>query len=797
MLNSDSKERHQHMIELRRVSKFYSNRDTVSTGFSKLDLTLDMGEFVAITGESGSGKSTLLNVISGLDTYEEGEMFVGGEDTSGFRPVDYERYRKQYIGNIFQDFNLVNSYTVYQNVELSMLLCGIDKETCKKKIPELLELVGMTKYTRTRASRLSGGQKQRVAIARALAKDAPIIVADEPTGNLDSKSAAIVMEALHKISREKLVVIVTHNYDQVEPYVSRKITMHDGRIIEDTRTRELENEQPAGEQGRAGKHSENFEIKGGKQPSGNMTCGTKMMLGVRNTFNLPAKFILLLLVYMFAAAAVLGGYSSTRSSLHETDLLGYNPYFSYTAPDRIVVAREDRTPITQEDINKLKSTTGVKKVIQNDIGLDNSIGLETDQADIRGAVYNLSESGLTEKKLFAGTMPEGDNDVVCQFDTAYAQSSKELKADPSKILGSEFYCYRFNSDDPARPVPQKLRVTGILFVDSSKSKNSQINMETGNSRIYVSDNLASQLNMNKIALASDITVDYNGMKVKTSAGQGIPVIVSDRVPAGKAYISQDQLSYFAKEPGSDIPAESSVIGKPLNLTAKNMFFQKDVSLTVGKIYTEKTIDSVLGYKKDDYPSYSQSVFVNSADYNNLFSNGNYQVSVMVKNELDAGNVAHLLRKDGYKVIPLKDARSDYTGGFSFVIKLMTMGGFIIEMVVMFFILYAVVRLIMKSRNSYYSTLRILGATRGDTAMILRIELVLMMIIASAVDMLGLMLVKHGVIHSSTISGLIAFLTVKDYLLLFAGLLLMSILIAARYSAKLFRKSAMSAYREEE
>lgn len=785
------------MIELRRVSKFYSNRDTVSTGFSKLDLTLDMGEFVAITGESGSGKSTLLNVISGLDTYEEGEMFVGGEDTSGFRPVDYERYRKQYIGNIFQDFNLVNSYTVYQNVELSMLLCGIDKETCKKKIPELLELVGMTKYTRTRASRLSGGQKQRVAIARALAKDAPIIVADEPTGNLDSKSAAIVMEALHKISREKLVVIVTHNYDQVEPYVSRKITMHDGRIIEDTRIREPENEQPAGEQGRAGKHSENFEIKGGQQSSGNMTRGTRMMLGVRNTFNLPAKFILLLLVYMFAAAAVLGGYSSTRSSLHETDLLGYNPYFSYTAPDRIVVAREDRTPITQEDINKLKSTTGVKKVIQNDIGLDNSIGLETDQADIRGAVYNLSESGLTEKKLFAGTMPEGDNDVVCQFDTAYAQSSKELKADPSKILGSEFYCYRFNSDDPARPVPQKLRVTGILFVDSSKSKNSQINMETGNSRIYVSDNLASQLNMNKIAMASDITLDYNGMKVKTSAGQGIPVIISDRVPAGKAYISQDQLSYFAKEPGSDIPAESSVIGKPLNLTAKNMFFQKDVSLTVGKIYTEKNIESVLGYKKDDYPSYSQSVFVNSADYNNLFSNGNYQVSVIVKNELDAGNVAHLLRKDGYKVIPLKDARSDYTGGFSFVIKLMTMGGFIIEMVVMFFILYAVVRLIMKSRNSYYSTLRILGATRGDTAMILRIELVLMMIIASAVDMLGLMLVKHGVIHSSTISGLIAFLTVKDYLLLFAGLLVMSILIAARYSAKLFRKSAMSAYREEE
>ena len=107
-----------HMIELNRVSKYYTNRDTVSTGLSKVSLNLDMGEFVAITGESGSGKSTLLNVISGLDTYEEGEMFVGGQDTSAFKTVDYERYRKTYIGNIFQDFNLVNSYTVYQNIDI-------------------------------------------------------------------------------------------------------------------------------------------------------------------------------------------------------------------------------------------------------------------------------------------------------------------------------------------------------------------------------------------------------------------------------------------------------------------------------------------------------------------------------------------------------------------------------------------------------------------------------------------------------------------------------------------------------
>ena len=216
-----------HMIELKKASKFYSNKDTVSTGFSRIDLMLDIGEFVAMTGESGSGKSTLLNVISGLDTYEEGEMYVAGKDTSAFQIEDYEAYRKKYIGNIFQDFNLVNSYTVYQNIELVMLISGKNKNECKKKIEDLIELVDLSEFKDSKVSKLSGGQKQRVAIARALAKDAPIIVADEPTGNLDSKSADIVIKTLKKVSKSKLVIIVTHNYEQVEEYVTRKITMHD------------------------------------------------------------------------------------------------------------------------------------------------------------------------------------------------------------------------------------------------------------------------------------------------------------------------------------------------------------------------------------------------------------------------------------------------------------------------------------------------------------------------------------------------------------------------------------------
>ena len=148
-----------------------------------------MGEFVVITGESGSGKSTLLNVLSGLDTYEEGEMYINGEETSHYSETDFENYRKQYVGNIFQSFNLVNSYTVYQNVELVLLLNGYKKKEVKNNILKILNKVGLLKFKNTKVSKLSGGQKQRVAIARALAKETPIIVADEPTGNLDSKSA--------------------------------------------------------------------------------------------------------------------------------------------------------------------------------------------------------------------------------------------------------------------------------------------------------------------------------------------------------------------------------------------------------------------------------------------------------------------------------------------------------------------------------------------------------------------------------------------------------------------------------
>ena len=197
------------MLELKNVSKYYYSKGIITTGLTKINLEMKMGEFIAITGESGSGKSTLLNVISGLDSYEDGEMYINGKETSHYTEKDFEEYRRKYIANIFQNFNLINSYTVYQNVELVLLLNGYKKRQIKKKVLDIIEQVGLTKFKNTKVSKLSGGQKQRVAIARAMVKDTPIIVADEPTGNLDSESAKDVIEILRKVAKDKLVIVVT------------------------------------------------------------------------------------------------------------------------------------------------------------------------------------------------------------------------------------------------------------------------------------------------------------------------------------------------------------------------------------------------------------------------------------------------------------------------------------------------------------------------------------------------------------------------------------------------------------
>ena len=349
------------ILQLKNVSKYYYSNNQVSAGFSKVSLDLSMGEFVVIVGESGSGKSTLLNVISGLDSYQEGEMYIHGEETSHYGDLDFEEYRKKYIGNIFQNFNLINSYTVYQNVELMMLMNGYKKKEIKERVYAILDEVGLRKFAKQKVSKLSGGQKQRVAIARVLAKDTPIIVADEPTGNLDVESANHVFELLHEISKNKLVVIVTHNYEQVEKYATRKIRMHDGQIIEDEVIEETECKEP-------------YMPKEQK----NIRLFSRLRLGLRNTFNLPVKFSLILMVYLLICSSVIAGYSTMAHQDTVEAANGYSYFFNDTSSERVILQKQDGTYFTDEEFENIQNLDNIDYVVKDDVLIDSMMNMYSD-----------------------------------------------------------------------------------------------------------------------------------------------------------------------------------------------------------------------------------------------------------------------------------------------------------------------------------------------------------------------------------------------------------------------------------
>lgn len=220
------------LLKLENIGKIYDSNDILTIGIRGINLSFDYNEFVTIEGESGSGKSTLLNVIGANDSYEEGELYINDSETSHYGPKEWELYREKYIATVFQDFNIIENLTVLENVELALLRFS-DKKLRSQKALELIEKVGLINHINQRGSKLSGGEKQRTVIARALAKDAPIILADEPTGNLDVKSSREIAKLLKDVSKDKLVIVVTHNPEFFVEYATRRVTIQDGAVKED------------------------------------------------------------------------------------------------------------------------------------------------------------------------------------------------------------------------------------------------------------------------------------------------------------------------------------------------------------------------------------------------------------------------------------------------------------------------------------------------------------------------------------------------------------------------------------
>ena len=222
------------MLKINGIKKSYQTGNFIQHALKGIDLEFRQSEFVAILGPSGSGKTTMLNIIGGLDRYDDGDLIINGKSTKKFKEKEWDAYRNNCIGFIFQSYNLIGHISVLQNVEMSMTLSGISKKKRKKKALNVLKKVGLEEHSHKLPNQLSGGQMQRVAIARALVNDPEIIMADEPTGALDTETSIQIMDLIKEIACEKLVIMVTHNPELASEYANRIVTFKDGNLISDS-----------------------------------------------------------------------------------------------------------------------------------------------------------------------------------------------------------------------------------------------------------------------------------------------------------------------------------------------------------------------------------------------------------------------------------------------------------------------------------------------------------------------------------------------------------------------------------
>lgn len=745
------------MIKLKNVSKFYYSKGVIATGFTKVNLEFKIGEFVAITGESGSGKSTLLNVISGLDSYEEGEMYIDGKETSHYLEKDWEIYRRKNIGNIYQNFNLVNSYTVYQNIDLVLSLNGIPKDERKKKINELLKRVDMYKYRKTKVSKLSGGQKQRIAIARALAKDVPVIIADEPTGSLDKRSAANIIKLLKEISEDKLVIIVTHNYEQVSEYVTRAITMHDGKVLEDKKFKQVEEESIRCESSYK-----------------NITLFNKIRLGFRNTFNVVPKFILLFLVYAFIVAALMGEYSFFKKNEYEMDKSGYNEIFKDTDDKRVVLNKKDKTEFSLEEFDNIKKMKNVKSVIKNDVIVDQDMAF-TNEDEMLWMMMRASDMEQFDGKVDLGRLPSNPNEVVIAGD----KDNYYLSSDVESILDHKFYMM---GDNGEKFKDKEIVIVGIKYMD--------LKLDYIDFKIYLSDELLDKVLFDTHQKYSTITIDFMGENhTSGNESNSFKLETNNWVTPGTAIIPED----FNSRCDKDV-----CINKNFNVKVENQYYSVNRDFKIEKNYNQKNINKILelnNYIKEDFEeNYNGKIYINPLDYNELFNKGTYQMSVYVDDIENLDGVVAELDKMGYRVLKVKDTLVDE--GSTEIMKILKLIVTCALIFVLFFISYFIIKIILKSRNTYFSVLRMLGASKNVCRELLIIELFVISNLSYFI-FIGLAEInKTSLLNIEFINTVNTYFKLNDYIVLYVVLTLMSLLISIKYAAKLFKNSVMSVYREE-
>ena len=402
-------------------------------GLTNINLSFSTGEFVAVTGESGSGKSTLAHVLGGILPYESGELCVCGRPTSHYDATDWEVYRRDMVGFISQNYGILAGNTVAENVESALRFSGMEADEARIRADEILAEVELTELKGRRAGKLSSGQKQRLSIARALAKPSKVLIADEPTGNLDRENSEKVIRLLKKASEDRLVILITHEFDEAKDVATRRIVLSDGVVVTDAQLNNKKTE-----------NKEKKEIKGAENKSGktkSLSAYVAMLtLGSRPIFS--AILCLFLAFTSFITFAFLGTFTV---ALDDSSTRIYTEGAFYNgAPERLVVMKTDRSDFTDEDYSKILGMSYVNEIERwgyvNDISyyyrpeVDYHLYNDTENGPNYHPVLNPDDYWVTEEvefirtDLYVRTAPLTDGEIL---------TAGELPSDTYEVLSAD------------------------------------------------------------------------------------------------------------------------------------------------------------------------------------------------------------------------------------------------------------------------------------------------------------------------------------------------------------------------
>lgn len=758
------------MIELKDVTKYYSSDTSVAMALRNINLEFHKGEFVVITGKSGSGKSTLLNVISGMDTYEEGEMYFNGMETSYYDKKDWEDYRRENISFIYQSYNLIDSYTALENVETVMRIENgkESRRERKKRAMEILDQVGLKKRARHKAVHLSSGQKQRLGIARALAKDTDIIIADEPTGNLDVENGVAVMKMLYELSRDKLVIVVTHNFEQVQDFATRKIRLFDGEVAEDIllnpqQERKEETGQKTTEKKKTEKkHGEWFQAVGFVH---------------KNRMAQPHRTIFLFLLMLVITSSLMIMYGYLLANMDDSVTRDTSQgAFNNTQKERLVVRKPDGSTFSDSDIEVLQKIAHVKYVSRYDFageisclyksGEDYKIEYKKSETSDRKSLtvdaldyseFTEEAAGLDESRI-EGKLPENMYEAVI--------TSKD-----SSLIGTQMDIY-FKSKkwSDATWLGGTFTITGIVKEDGNKP--------------YFSGEFLKSMNINygdsRTELHYDITrtTTYSGEEEnsyeQTMSKKGKVIFIQGEGLTGNQIRLSESILMNIRTDG--VVSGDQTIRESLNKDAVLKY-----SDGTGED-TEYSLEIVEGSH-----SGSASVVETSHEFlEQLYGSTEItQVSVYMNDYAYTDRVIKQINQSGYQAVsPYRISAGDYNTELVQE-RLTALGLSAAVLIAVFFLSIMVLYAIMKLKTKDFKILKSLGLKQSVINRMNLYEL------ATAGLAAVLVLILAGVtadqMNVRVISDIIRYYTARDYVLAMVAVLILAIITAAwfnRYLGKI-------------